>query len=254
MEMAATPAVEKQLEMKDTPIIVEVSKTDITTGKELRGATLEIIDSDGEVYASWITDGKPYRLEAIPSGKYTLRETASPYGYLIANEVSFTVKETGKIQKVSMCDERVKGKIVIYKACNESEQPLDGVMFELQDKKGKKMETLVTDKAGYAETGLLDICTYNKDGSFQADIPYYIVETKTMDGYILDGTPHEVRLQYDDSAAETVVYTLKLKNKPNKPRLPQTGGNYRPWIFCAAGGVCIAGGAFYGGKRRKKKA
>lgn len=254
MEMAATPTAEKQLEMKDTPMIVEVSKTDITTGKELPGATLEIIDSDGEIYASWITDGRPYRLEAIPSGKYTLRETASPYGYLIANEVSFTVKETGKIQKVSMCDERVKGKIVIYKTCSESEQPLDGVMFELRDKKGKKLETLVTDKTGYAETGLLDICTYKKDGSFQADIPYYIVETRTMDGYILDGTPHEVRLQYDDSAAETVVYTLKLKNKPNKPRLPQTGGNYRPWIFCAAGGACIAGGAFYGRKRRKKKA
>lgn len=249
-EMAATPTVEKQLEMKDKPIIVEVSKTDITTGKELRGATLEVIDSDGNVYASWKTDGKPHRLEAIPAGKYILRETAAPYGYLIANEVSFTVKKTGKIQKVAMTDERVKGRIVIHKSCSRSGKPLNGVMFELRNKEGEKLETLVTDKAGYAETGLLDICTYNKDGSFRADIPYYIVETKAAEGYIIDGAPHEVRLQYDDSATETVVYTLKLKNKPG---LPQTGGDYHPWMFAAAGGACIAGGVFYGRRRRKGK-
>ena len=253
MEMAATPTVEKQLEMKDTPIIVEVSKTDITTGKELPGATLEIIDSDGEVYASWKTDGKPYRLEAVPAGKYTLRETAAPYGYLIANEVDFTVEETGKIQKVAMTDERVKGKIALYKSCSNTGKPLQGVTFELRDKKGKKLETLVTDKAGHAETGLLDICTYNKDGSFQEDIPYYIVETKAADGYILDSTPHEVVLQYDDSATGTVVYTLKLKNKPNRPRLPQTGGDYHPWMFVALGGICIAGGVLYGRKRKRMK-
>lgn len=252
-EMAATPTVTKELEMKDTPIIVEVSKTDITTGKELPGATLEVIDSDGEVYASWKTDGKPYRLEAIPAGKYTLRETAAPYGYLIANEVEFTVEETGEIQKVAMTDERVKGKIALYKTCSKTGKPLKGVTFELRNKDGKKLETLVTDKTGYAETGLLDICTYNKDGSFGEDIPYYIVETKAADGYILDDTPHEVLLQYDDSATETVVYTLKLKNKPEKPRLPQTGGDYHPWMFIALGGACIAGGVLYGRKRKKKR-
>ncbi len=253
-EMAATPTVIKELEMKDTPIIVEVSKTDITTGKELPGATLEIIDSDGEVYASWKTDGKPYRLEAVPAGKYTLRETAAPYGYLIANEVEFTVEETGEIQKVTMTDERVKGKIALYKFCSKTKKPLKGVTFELRDKKGKKLETLVTDKTGYAETGLLDICTYNKDGSFGEDIPYDIVETKAADGYILDSTPHEVVLQYDDSATETVVYTLKLKNKPEKPKLPQTGGNYHPWMFIALGGACIAGGVVYGRRRKRKRA
>ena len=257
-EMAATPTVAKELEMKDTPIIVEVSKTDITTGKELPGATLEIIDSNGEVYASWKTDGKPYRLEAVPAGKYTLRETAAPYGYLIANEVDFTVEGnkasdgSPEIQKVAMTDERVKGKIALYKSCSKPEKPLKGVTFELRSKDGKKLETLVTDKAGYAETGLLDICTYNKDGSSKEDIPYYIVETKAADGYILDSTPHEVLLQYDDSATETVVYTLKLKNKPDKPRLPQTGGNYHPWMFAALGSACIAGGVLYGRRRKKK--
>lgn len=88
---------ELTLEMEDTPIIVEVSKKDVTTGKEIRGAKLEITDDKGKTYASWTTDGKPYRLEAMPAGKYTLKETFAPYGYMIANEVDFTVEETGEI-------------------------------------------------------------------------------------------------------------------------------------------------------------
>lgn len=247
----------KELEVKDTPLIVEVSKTDITTGKELEGATLEIIDSDGNTYATWKTDGKPYRLEAIPAGDYTLRETASPYGYLIAGEVEFTVEEVKNddgspvIQKVAMSDERVKGKIQLYKTDSKTGKPIKGVEFELRDKSGRVLAKLTTDKVGYAETELLDICTYDKAGNFKEDIPYYIVETKAADGYILDDTPHEVLLQYDDSATETVVYTLKLKNKPNKPRLPQTGGNYHPWMIALAGGVLIVAGVYlYRRKRR----
>ena len=240
-------------------MIVEVSKTDITTGKELEGATLEIIDSDGKTYATWKTDGKPYRLEAIPAGNYILRETASPYGYLIAGEVDFTVEEVGNedgspvIQKVAMSDERVKGKILVYKTDSKTGKPIKGVEFELRDESGKVLAKLTTDKLGYAETELLDICTYDKAGNFKEDIPYYIVETKAADGYILDDTPHEVLLQYDDNATETVVYTLKLKNKPNKPRLPQTGGNYHPWMIVLAGGVLAGAGVYFYRRKRRTK-
>ncbi|MDE6851529.1 MAG: LPXTG cell wall anchor domain-containing protein, partial [Lachnospiraceae bacterium] len=249
----------KELEVKDTPLIVEVSKTDITTGKELEGATLEIIDSDGKTYATWKTDGKPYRLEAIPAGNYTLRETASPYGYLIAGKVDFTVEEIRNddgspvIQKVAMSDERVKGKILVYKTDSKTGKPIGGVEFELRDKSGKVLAKLTTDKVGYAETELLDICTYDKAGNFKEDISYYIVETKAADGYILDDTPHEVLLQYDDSATETVVYTLKLKNKPNKPRLPQTGGNYHPWMIALAGGALAGAGVYFYRRKRRTK-
>lgn len=247
-----TAVLEKEIAVEETPIIVEISKTDITTGKELKGASLEVTDSDGEVYASWVTDGTPHRLEAIPAGDYTLKETASPYGYLIANEVEFTVKETGEIQKVSMSDERVKGQIEIYKTDSKTKSPIKGVMFEVRDKEGKVLATLTTDKKGYAETEVVDIGTYDEEGSFEQDIPYYVVETKAAKGYILDDTPHEVLFQYDDSAVENVIYTLKVKNKPEKPKLPQTGGGYKPWLYGAAGGLLIGAG-IYLNRRRKRR-
>lgn len=248
-----TAVLEKEITVEETPIIVEVSKTDITTGKELKGATLEVIDSDGEVYASWVTDGKPHQLEAIPAGDYTLKETASPYGYLIANEVEFTVEETGEIQKVAMSDERVKGAIEIYKTDSKTKSPIKGVEFELRNKDGKVLAKLTTDKKGYAKTDLLDIGTYDEEGNFEKDIPYYVVETKAAKGYVIDTTPHEVLLQYDDSAVENVVYTLKLKNKPEKPKLPQTGGGYKPWMFGVAGGLLIGAGIYLNRRRKRRK-
>ena len=248
-----TAVLEKEIMVEETPIIVEVSKTDITTGKELKGATLEVIDSDGEVYASWVTDGKPHQLEAIPAGDYTLKETASPYGYLIANEVEFTVEETGEIQKVAMSDERVKGAVEIYKTDSETKSPIKGVEFELRNKDGKVLAKLITDKKGYAKTDLLDIGTYDEEGNFEKDIPYYVVETKAAKGYVIDTTPHEVLLQYDDSAVENVVYTLKLKNKPEKPKLPQTGGGYKPWLFGVAGGFLIGAGIYLNRRRKRRK-
>ena len=248
-----TAVLEKEITVEETPIIVEVSKTDITTGKELKGATLEVIDSDGEVYASWVTDGKPHQLEAIPAGDYTLKETASPYGYLIANEVEFTVEETGEIQKVAMSDERVKGAVEIYKTDSKTKSPIKGVEFELRNKDGKVLAKLITDKKGYAKTDLLDIGTYDEEGNYEKDIPYYVVETKAAKGYVIDTTPHEVLLQYDDSAVENVVYTLKLKNKPEKPKLPQTGGDYKPWLFGVAGGFLIGAGIYLNRRRKRRK-
>ena len=248
-----TAVLEKEITVEETPIIVEVSKTDITTGKELKGATLEVIDSDGEVYASWVTDGKPHQLEAIPAGDYTLKENASPYGYLIANEVEFTVEETGEIQKVAMSDERVKGAVEIYKTDSKTKSPIKGVEFELRNKDGKVLAKLITDKKGYAKTDLLDIGTYDEEGNFEKDIPYYVVETKAAKGYVIDTTPHEVLLQYDDSAVENVVYTLKLKNKPEKPKLPQTGGDYKPWLFGVAGGFLIGAGIYLNRRRKRRK-
>ncbi len=42
-----------KVEMKDTYSKVEISKTDLTTGKELEGAKLQILNKDGEVLEEW---------------------------------------------------------------------------------------------------------------------------------------------------------------------------------------------------------
>lgn len=61
-----------KVEMKDEYSKVEISKTDLTTGKELEGAKLQIIRKDGTVLEEWITDGNHIPLKNSQSMKNLL--------------------------------------------------------------------------------------------------------------------------------------------------------------------------------------
>lgn len=241
--------------MKDDFTKVEISKTDITGEVEIGGAKLCVINSKGKVVESWTSKkGESHKIEKLPVGKYILREETAPYGYKIAKDVEFEVKETGEVQKVEMKDEYAVGKIIINKTDSDSKKPIAGVEFEIRDKDGNVIEKLVTDKNGHAESKELPICEFNEDGSFKEDIHYYVVETKAADGYVLDSTEHDVVLQYDDNAPECVVYTLDVTNKPTEPDLPQTGDTANPYMWFAIGMVSLAGAVItMFGKKRKRK-
>lgn len=100
-----------EVEMKDEYSKVEISKTDLTTGKELEGAKMQVLDKDKKVLEEWVTDGKPYQVEKLPVGaELTLREITAPDGYEIAEDVKFTLKDTTEVQKVQMKDARITEK------------------------------------------------------------------------------------------------------------------------------------------------
>jgi len=93
--------------MVDDTTKVRISKRDITTGEELPGATLQIIDENGNVVEEWVSADEAHFIEGklIAGKEYTLRETIAPDGYEIANEIRFTVNEDGSVTEVVMYDE-----------------------------------------------------------------------------------------------------------------------------------------------------
>ena len=112
----------QKVEMKDDYTKVEINKTDITTGEPVIGAQLSVIPLDedgnpkeGETFVTWITDDQSYLIEYLPIGDYILRETLSgqawDYGYVTAEDIKFTVEDTGEVQKVEMKDDYTKVKI-----------------------------------------------------------------------------------------------------------------------------------------------
>jgi len=92
------------LTVKDRFTRLTVSKLDLVTGEELPGAELALSGPDGSIVATWTTNGAPHRIDQLSPGDYLLSETCVPEGYLISQNVSFTVKATGEIQRVVMQD------------------------------------------------------------------------------------------------------------------------------------------------------
>ena len=102
---------------------VRISKQDITTGEELPGATLQIIDEDGNVVEEWVSSSEPHFIEGklIAGKEYTLKETIAPEGYEIANEIKFTVNADGSVTEVIMYDELTPKITTPYTGDNHSD-------------------------------------------------------------------------------------------------------------------------------------
>ena len=109
--------------MVDDTTKVQISKQDITTGEELPGATLQIIDEDGNVVEEWVSTNEPHMIEGklIAGKEYTLRETIAPDGYEIANEIKFTVNADGTVTDVVMYDEHTPKTDTPYTGDNHSD-------------------------------------------------------------------------------------------------------------------------------------
>lgn len=85
-----------EITAENKPITVEISKRDIY-GNELKGAKMQIIDSEGNIVDEWTSDGTDHIVTKIPVGNYTLKEIAAPDGYVIATDIKFTVDVYGNV-------------------------------------------------------------------------------------------------------------------------------------------------------------
>ena len=112
--------------MKDDITRVQISKVDITTGKELPGAELVIKDKDGNTVAQWVSEDKPHYIEKLPAGDYTLTEITAPNGYQLAESIAFTVLPTGEIQTVVMKDARIPEETPHEDSPSNTPQPTPG--------------------------------------------------------------------------------------------------------------------------------
>lgn len=245
-------------QMLDDVTKVEISKKDIADSSEVPGAKLIILDKDGKKVESWTSTDKPHMVEKLPVGEYTLREEQAPDGYLIAEDVKFTVKDTGKVQKVKMKDAHPYGKLVIKKTDSTSKAALPGAEFELREKEnGKVVEKLVTDKTGTATSGKIPIATY-KNGKVEKTVEYILVETKAPNGYELSNKKEEIRFEYKDGKTKVIEIVKEIKNTKSPSgstptgNSPKTGDSTNIWlpILLAVLSACGIGGVIWYKKKK----
>lgn len=90
------------IENNETPSIsndnsdIQIQKVKVITskvdeeGNPLIGATLQIIDKDGQVIDTWVTDGNKHET-LLPDGTYILHEKEAPEGYDLAEDQEINV-------------------------------------------------------------------------------------------------------------------------------------------------------------------
>lgn len=217
---------------KNEPTTVEITKSDITTGVELEGAYLQVIDKDGNVIDSWTSSkDEAHVIKRLVVGEtYTLREEFAPYGYLVANDIAFTIEDTAEVQKVEMKDEVPVAELIINKKgeflddvtltdqakgivehiFNYITGNLQDVTFEVYAWEDIKAADGVSEDY-YKANDLVATITTDETGIAKVEnLPlgkYYVKEAETVHGYVLDGEIRYVDLSYVDQNTPIVTYS-----------------------------------------------
>ncbi len=179
--------------VEDSKTNVKVSKVDVSGGKELAGATIQIIekDTDGneKVVEEWVSaeDNEEtadvnegiHIVEGLKTGvEYTLRETVAPDGYTVTADTTFTIDETGKVTSTSttikegvLLVEDAKTKVSVSKTDIASGEELEGAHIQILDSEGKVVEEWDSTKKAHVVEGL------------KTGVTYTLKETVAPDGY-----------------------------------------------------------------------
>ena len=116
-EVSAVSEVQK-IEMIDEITSTRFEKKDAEKGTLLAGATIQILDIDGNIVKEWVSDNTPTEFKKLPIGKYILHEKKAPKGYELAKDIQFEVKDTSDIQTYTMVDNLKVGKLIVTKPNN----------------------------------------------------------------------------------------------------------------------------------------
>jgi hypothetical protein len=259
----------QKVKMEDDVTKVCISKSDITTGGEIPGAKLSIIDEAGKVVETWTSGEEPHYVEKLPVGKYTLCEETAPAGYLVTEDVLFTVKDTGVEQKVEMKDDFTK--VEITKSDITSGKPVIGTKLVILDKDSKEVESWVTEeKPHYIEKLPVGEYTLREvtapDGYEVAeDVKFTVAETGEIQTVVMKDAPKKQSETTPTTEKPTTpdnptnpknpsTPTTSTETPKETPTTPKTGDDRNPliWLLLLGVGGCMAGAAWYLRKKDEK--
>lgn len=189
------------ISMYDDTTKVSISKTDITGEKELAGAALEVRDANDNVIDAWVSDGTAHQINGVlvAGATYTLHEVSAPNGYVVAEDVTFTINQDGSVNMVSMVDAPTS--VHISKKDITTGKELPGAFLELYDKDNNLVDSWVsTNEAHIIEAVLI------------AGEKYTLIETSAPNGYVIsEKVEFSVNLDNTITHVEMLDKTTKVQ-------------------------------------------
>ena len=203
--------------------IVKVSKVDLTNEKEIEGAELEITDEEGNIIEKWTSTKEAHVVNGLEEGKtYILREENAPYGYEIAENITFTVSTDKEMQVIVIKDMPILKNIKIIKVDAETKEIIkDKFTFAIYE--NQECTSLIKEIESNKEEGTA-IFEELRFGT------YFIKEIKAPKGYELSDKIVKVEINdkgifIDNELAEESNNTIEFSFENKKIEVPQTGDN-----------------------------
>ena len=131
-----------ELKISNTANNVEITKMDITGGRELPGATLTVRNAEDQVVETWVSEETPHKIKGLPAGTYTLTEIAAPERYAKAETITFEVTDGMEVQSVVMYDKPIEVSVSKLDVTNDQELP--GAKLIVKDQEGKEIESWIS--------------------------------------------------------------------------------------------------------------
>ena len=216
--------------------IVEITKTDITTGKELEDAKLTVTDENGKIVDEWTSSKESHKVTGLEEGKkYTLTETTCPYGYEQAESIKFEVSKDKETQKIVMKDQPILKNVKVIKIDTDTkEQIKEKFVFGIY--KDSECKDLIQEVKSNKDDGFVEF----KDLRYGT---YYIKELKAPDGYELSNRIAKVEINdkgifVDDNQVEEKDSTIEFNFENKHIELPKTGDTTH--IKLAAGIIILS--------------
>lgn len=203
----------ERVTMEDRPTDVRIRKTDITTGEELPGAQMILMDQNGNVADRWISGIVPHEIKGklIAGNIYVLSEETSPDGYACSENIVFTVSLDGKIDKVTMEDRPTH--VIIHKSDLTTGTELPGARMTIKNKDGKVVERWISKAKPHEITAVLLagetylLCEEGApDGfAYAADQNFTVSVDGTIDWIVMQDRPTVVEVEKQDGKTGELI-------------------------------------------------
>jgi len=228
------------------------SKVDETGVQEMAGAIIQIIDKEtNEIVDEWVSTNESHIVNYLVEGKeYIMKETSAPYGYQIAEEITFVM---GDNIKVTMKNNPIVKTLQLTKIDKETKEIIkERFTFGLYV--DKECTQLIQQMDSNAKEGTVTF----KDVRYGT---YYIKEISAPNGYVLSDKVIKVEINdkgvfVDKKEIEenNSIYNFEFANKKiETPKTSDESNAILLIILIGVSTVTLLSLGVYEIKKRKNK-
>ena len=171
---------------------IRVTKVDQDNNEILLdGVTFDVINNAGEIVDTIVTgsDGIATTKRIPIDSEYTIIERKTKKEYKLTEETQTVTLEQDEIKNIIFQNEKRKGQLRIIKVdLDDNEILLEGVTFDILDKYGNVVDTVVTNEKGEATSKRLPCI----------DEEYTAIERETRKEYVLTEKTQTITLTEDE--------------------------------------------------------